>query len=251
MRSDKRSRKQRRNRFLFWPRHGPRRLRRNIRTEKRGQKLYSIFEMGYESAGGKVKCAAIDRINSNEKFNKKCNEMKKGAAANVYVGKDKRQRGPVCRQLPWQTEENNNRRNSSRQKTTVECNRLLLRSSKYLAAISKMSNSKWNSNNYRNRSTSNSPLDGIYSKAVYIYLVIICLMCRFILVWIVVRIVLCKCANSTVSILTASPKPNRTVIWSVDAGTAANVAIQFDGKEYGRRAQAGLLANSVSRITES
>ena len=81
MRSDKRSRKQRRNRFLFWPRHGPRhgprRLRRNIRTEKRGQKLYSIFEMGYESAGGKVKCAAIDRINSNEKFNKKWNEMKK------------------------------------------------------------------------------------------------------------------------------------------------------------------------------
>ena len=207
--------------------------------------------MGCEAAVGKAQQLA--EINHKE-FNKKLNEMRKlGRAAllKFAVGKDKRQRGPVCRQIPWQTEENNNRRNSSRQKTTVECNRLLLRSSKYLAAISKMSNSKWKSNNYRNRSTSNSPLDGIYSKAVYIYLVIICLMCRFILVWIVVRIVLCKCANSTVSILTASPKPNRTVIWSVDAGTAANVAIQFDGKEYGRRAQAGLLANSVSRITES
>ena len=35
-------------------------------------------------------------------------------------GIDERQREPVCRQMPWQTEENNNRRNSSRQ-TIVFC----------------------------------------------------------------------------------------------------------------------------------
>ena len=60
---------------------------------------------------------------SHKEFNKKWNERRKlGRAAPLTstVGKGKRQRGPVCRQMPWQTKENNNRRNLSRQ-TIVLC----------------------------------------------------------------------------------------------------------------------------------
>ena len=70
--------------------------------------------MGCEAAVGKAQQLAEI---SHKEFNKKLNEMRKlgGAALLKFtVGKDKRQRGPVCRQIPWQTEENNNRRNSSR-----------------------------------------------------------------------------------------------------------------------------------------
>ena len=60
---------------------------------------------------------------SHKEFNKKWNERRKlGRAAPLTftVGKGKRQRGPGCRQMPWQTKENNNRRNLSRQ-TIVLC----------------------------------------------------------------------------------------------------------------------------------
>ena len=56
--------------------------------------------MGCEAAVGKAQQLA--EINHKE-FNKKLNEMRKlGRAAllKFAVGKDKRQRGPVCRQIP-------------------------------------------------------------------------------------------------------------------------------------------------------
>ena len=93
--------------------------------------------MGCEAAIGKAQQLAEI---SHKEFNKKLNEMRKlgGAALLKFtVGKDKRQRGPVCRQIPWQTEENNN---SEAAKLLPADSRLLLRLLKYLVAISQKKN---------------------------------------------------------------------------------------------------------------